>query len=71
MKVIQHPRLIEELSRKLEIEKFNFEISQMLLDRKSKSIKKLARKIYTVSFFMFLAGVAFGSILTIISRSFF
>ncbi len=69
MKIIHHPKFLEELSREIEIEKLNLEISQEILYRKRKSIENLARRIYAISFLMFGIGFAAGLVIVTVFNS--
>ena len=70
MKIIHHPKSLEELSRKIEIEKFNLEVSQRILREKHKAVDELRKKIYVISFSMFSVGFVTGVVLMLAIRDF-
>jgi len=71
VKIIHHPRHLEELSRKIEIEKFNLEISQKILQEKDRSVRELAKKIYVISFSMFMIGLMTGIVMVVAIKDLF
>ncbi len=68
MKIIHHPKLLEAMSKEIEMERLNLEISQEILRQRSKYVESLAKKIYAIAFIMFGIGFATGLIVVTVMK---
>ena len=60
MKIIHHPKVLEERERQLEIERFNLEVSQHILQEKHKRVNLLVARLRSLVILTFIFGLIFG-----------
>tara|TARA_R100000664_G_C2758624_1_gene147668 strand:- start:3788 stop:3997 length:210 start_codon:yes stop_codon:yes gene_type:complete len=60
MKIIHHPKALEEKARQLELDRFDLEVSTRIVEEKHYRINILASRIKTLVFLSFVLGFLVG-----------